>query len=54
MVCVALSKQPINQFKPVQKSIKKVLRAYCPNIYTVEEGEIEHHHYLQKPVVTCF
>ena len=31
----ALPKWPINQFKPVQQSRKQLLRAYCPNIYTV-------------------
>ena len=33
-VHVALPKQPINQFKLYQQSRQKVLRAYCPNIYT--------------------
>ena len=35
MVLVALPKRPINQFKPVQQSRQKALRAYCPDIYTV-------------------
>ena len=26
-----------DQFKPVQKSRKQVLRAYCPNLYTVRK-----------------
>ena len=30
---VALPKWPINQFKPIQQSRQKALRAYCPNIY---------------------
>ena len=30
---IALPKQPINQYKPVQESCQQVLRAYCPNIY---------------------
>ena len=34
-VHVALSKLPINQFKPVQQSRQQALSAYCPNIYTV-------------------
>ena len=33
-VHVALPKQPINKYKPVQQS-KYVPRAYCPNVYTV-------------------
>ena len=28
----ALPKWPINQFKPVQKSRQKAIRAYCPTI----------------------
>ena len=39
MVHVTLAKQPINQFKPVQQRRDQVLRAYCPNIYTVPEWE---------------
>ena len=31
----ALLKRPINQLKPDQQRGQKVLRAYCPNIYTV-------------------
>ena len=34
-VHVVLPKWPINQFKPVQQSRQQVLRAYCPNIYTM-------------------
>ena len=34
-VYVALTKWPINQFKPVQQSRQQWRRAYCPNIYTV-------------------
>ena len=34
-VNVGLSKQPINQFKPVKQSRQKALRGYCPNMYTV-------------------
>ena len=30
----------LSQFKPVQQSKHQVLRAYCPNIYTVVKGEI--------------
>ena len=30
---------PINPFKPVQQSRQQVLRAYCPNIYTVGQGQ---------------
>ena len=33
-----LIKRPINQFKPVQQSRQQVLRAYCPNIYTVSQS----------------
>ena len=32
---VAMSKWPVNQFKPVQQSRQEALRAYCPNIYTM-------------------
>ena len=32
---VAWPKRPQSQFKPVQQSRQQVLRAYCPNIYTV-------------------
>jgi hypothetical protein len=32
---VALTKRPINQFKPVHQSRQQALRADCPNIYTV-------------------
>ena len=35
MVHVALLKQLINQFKPVQHSRKQVPRANCSNEYTV-------------------
>ena len=35
-VYVALPKQPIHQFGPVRQSRQKRLRAYCPNIYTVD------------------
>ena len=38
MECVALPKQSIKQFKPVQQSREQPLRAYCPNIYTVNTG----------------
>ena len=31
----ALTKPPTNQFKPVQQRSHEVLRAYCPNIYTI-------------------
>ena len=31
-VHVALPKQPINHFKPVQQSRQQELRSYCPNI----------------------
>ena len=34
MVHVALPKQTINQFQPVQQSGKQALRAYCPDIYS--------------------
>ena len=36
---VALPKWLINYFKPVQQSRLQVLRAYCPNIYTLYEGK---------------
>ena len=36
---VALSKWSINQFKLVQQSRQQTKRAYCPNIYTVVQGE---------------
>ena len=36
---VALPKQPIKQFKPVQQSRQQVLRANCPNIYTGKQGD---------------
>ena len=32
---VALPKWSLNQLKPVQQITQQVLRAYCPNIYTV-------------------
>ena len=34
---VALPKQPLNQFKPVQQMRQKVLRAYCPIVCTVPD-----------------
>ena len=34
-VHVTLSKCPIHHFKAVQKTRQQVLRAYCPDIYTV-------------------
>ena len=34
LVHVALPKQTINQFKPIQESIQQALRAYSPNVYT--------------------
>ena len=34
-VHVALPKQTINQFEPVQQSRQQALRPYCSNIYTV-------------------
>jgi hypothetical protein len=43
---LALLKGPINQFKPVQQSGKKVIRACCPNIYTVNERESTKGHIL--------
>ena len=36
MLSVALPKGPINQFQPVWQSRQHVLRAYCPNLYTVQ------------------
>ena len=39
-VHVALQRQPINQFKPSQQSIKQALRAFFPNIYTVPRGQV--------------
>ena len=39
MLHVTLPKWPINPFKPVQQSRQQVLRAYCPNIYTVGQGQ---------------
>ena len=36
---VALSNRSINQFKPVQQNRQQALRAYCPNMYTVEKGK---------------
>ena len=38
-VDVALPKQPITQFKPVQQRKQQALRAYFPNIYTVAGAE---------------
>ena len=35
---VVLPKWPKDQFKPVQQSRQQELRAYCPNIYTVERA----------------
>ena len=32
------NKMANNQFKPVQESRHKVLRAYCSNIYCAEQG----------------
>ena len=32
-------KRPMNQFKTVQQSRQKALRANCPNIYTVKKGD---------------
>ena len=37
-VHMAVSKWPINQFEPFRKSEQQVLRAYCPNIYTVSSA----------------
>ena len=34
-VHVSLPKRPKKQFNPVWQSRKQALRAYCPNIYTV-------------------
>ena len=39
-VYVVLPKQPINQFKPIQQSRQQALKAYCPNLYTVQQGLI--------------
>ena len=36
--CMAVSKRPINQFEPFRKSRQQVIRAYCPNIYTVSSA----------------
>ena len=33
-----LQKRPLYQFKPVHQRRQQALRAYCPNIYTVGEG----------------
>ena len=38
-VHVALPKRPINQLKLVQQSRQKELRAYCSNIYTVQNAK---------------
>ena len=35
---VALLKCPIHQFEPVNQSRQQEIRAYCPNIYTVNKG----------------
>ena len=37
MLPVALPKQPLNQFKPVQQIREEVLRAYCPIVCTVPD-----------------
>ena len=34
-VHVSLLKRPVNHFKPVHQSRQQMLRAYCPNFYTV-------------------
>ena len=34
-------KGPMNQFKPVQQSRQQGIRAYCPNIYTVQTGDCQ-------------
>ena len=39
LVYVALPKQCIKQFKPVQQSRKHALKAYCHNIYTEPSGD---------------
>ena len=36
MLIVALPKRPINQFQTVWQSKQHALRAYCPNLYTVQ------------------
>ena len=38
-VHVALPKQFTNQLKPVQQSRQQLLRAYCPNMYTVQAAD---------------
>ena len=38
-VHAALPKRPINPFKSVQQSWYQGLRAYCPNVYTLFEGD---------------
>ena len=38
---VALPKQPINQFKPVDKSKQQALRPNCPNMSTVPHTMLE-------------
>ena len=37
---VSLPRRPRNQFKLFQQSIKQVLRAFFPNIYTVPRGQV--------------
>ena len=38
---VALPKQHVNQFIPVQQNRQQALRAYCPNIYTMPVDQVE-------------
>ena len=38
LLCQNCPQTHLNMFKPVQHSRQQVLRAYCPNIYTVIKG----------------
>ena len=39
MLHVILPKWPRKPFKPVKQSRKQLLRAYCPNIFTLSQGQ---------------
>ena len=42
-----------DQFKPVQKSRKQVLRAYCPNLYIVTNRVVKHSRKEQRRLSPC-
>ena len=49
MVHVVLAKRLLNWFQPVWQRRQQVLRAYCPNIYTVGIGLFINHAFSSHP-----